>query len=104
LGVITWIIWGLFVGAFARLLRRGGPRLGIAWTIMLGIGGSVLGGLLATEVLGIGDTDESDFGSFVIAVITSVALLAVVDRLDRALPDRKRRDRVGDGRRDRLGE
>ena len=90
MGIVTWVVWGLFVGAFARLLRRGGPRIGIAWTIILGIGGSVLGGLLATEVIGIGDTDAGDFGSFVMAVITSVAILAVVDRLDRALPDRRR--------------
>jgi uncharacterized membrane protein YeaQ/YmgE (transglycosylase-associated protein family) len=92
MGIVTWVIWGLFVGALARLLRRGGPRLGIAWTVILGIGGSVLGGLLATEVLNIADTDESDFGSFLIAVVTSVALLAVVDRLDRMLPDRKRKE------------
>ena len=92
MGIVTWVVWGLFVGAFARLLRRGGPRIGLAWTIILGIGGSVLGGLLATEVIGIGDADETDFGSFVIAVLTSVALLAVVGRLDRALPDRKRKE------------
>ena len=92
MGIVTWIVWGLFVGAFARILRRGGPRIGFAWTIILGIGGSVLGGLLATELIGIGDTDETDFGSFVMAVITSVALLAVVHRLDRALPDRRRKE------------
>ena len=90
MGIVTWIVWGAFVGLIARLLKRGGPRLGLAWTVILGIGGSVLGGLLATEVLGVGDRDETDFGSFVMAVITSVALLAVVDRLDRALPDRRR--------------
>jgi uncharacterized membrane protein YeaQ/YmgE (transglycosylase-associated protein family) len=94
-GILTWVVWGLFVGAIARLLLPGRHRLGIVWTIVLGVGGSVLGGALATELLDIADSDEFDFGSFLIAVGTSVVLLAVVDRVNRMLPDRERnRDRL----------
>jgi uncharacterized membrane protein YeaQ/YmgE (transglycosylase-associated protein family) len=93
MGIVTWVVWGLFVGAIARLMRRGRKvRLGIAWTVILGIAGSVLGGILATEVLNIGDNDAFDFGSFLMAVLVSVALLAVVERVDRALPDRRREE------------
>jgi uncharacterized membrane protein YeaQ/YmgE (transglycosylase-associated protein family) len=67
-GILAWVVWGLFVGAIARLLLPGRQRLGIIWTIVLGVAGSVLGGLLATEVLNIADSDEFDFGSFLIAV------------------------------------
>jgi uncharacterized membrane protein YeaQ/YmgE (transglycosylase-associated protein family) len=90
-GILTWVIWGLFVGAAARLLLPGRQRLGIALTIVLGVVGSLVGGLLATQVLGIGDTDDADFGSFVIAVATSVLLLAIYERVSRMLPDRDRR-------------
>ena len=90
MGILTWLIWGLFVGLIARVLLPGRSRLGIALTIVLGVIGSLLGGFLATEVLGIGDTGDADFGSFIIAVITSVALLAVYQRVDRMLPDRDR--------------
>jgi uncharacterized membrane protein YeaQ/YmgE (transglycosylase-associated protein family) len=91
MGILTWLIWGLFVGALARLLLPGRARLGLALTIVLGVVGSLLGGFLATEVLGIADSEDADFGSFVIAVVTSVALLAVYQRVDRMLPDRDRK-------------
>jgi uncharacterized membrane protein YeaQ/YmgE (transglycosylase-associated protein family) len=89
-GILTWVIWGLFVGVIARLLLPGRSRLGIVLTIVLGVVGSLLGGFIATQLLGIADTDDADFGSFIIAVITSVALLAVYQRVDRMLPDRNR--------------
>jgi uncharacterized membrane protein YeaQ/YmgE (transglycosylase-associated protein family) len=89
-GILTWVVWGLFVGLIARLLLPGRQSIGIVWTILLGVGGSVLGGLVATQLLDIADSDEFDFGSFLIAVGTSVVLLAVVERVNRMLPDRER--------------
>jgi uncharacterized membrane protein YeaQ/YmgE (transglycosylase-associated protein family) len=91
-GVVSWIIWGLFIGMIARLLVPGRQGIGIVWTILLGVAGSVLGGLLATKVLNIGETGSFDFGSFVIAVLVSTLLLGVGERVNRALPDRTRRD------------
>ena len=75
MGIISWIFWGLFVGAIARLLLPGRQKIGILWTIGLGIAGSIVGGFLATEVIDIADSDEFDFGSFLIAVGASVLLL-----------------------------
>ena len=88
MGIVTWAVWGLFVGIFARLLKPGRQSVGIILTIVLGVVGSLAGGFLATEVLGIADFDDFDFGSFIIAVATSVLLLAIYDRVDRALPGR----------------
>ena len=88
MGIVSWAVWGLFVGAFARLLLPGRQGIGILWTIVLGVAGSVLGGILATQVLGIGDKDDFDLGSFVIAVGVSVALLAVVVRVQRSYDKR----------------
>ena len=98
MGVLSWAIWGLVVGAFARLLKPGRQRIGLWFTILLGIAGSVLGGLLATKVLKIADSDQFDLGSFFIAVATSLMILAVWERVDRMLPDRKRQDQLGPGR------
>jgi uncharacterized membrane protein YeaQ/YmgE (transglycosylase-associated protein family) len=97
-GILTWVVWGLFVGAAARLLLPGRQGIGIVWTILLGVGGSLLGGLLATQVLGIADADQFDFGSFLIAIGASVVILAVVERVNRMLPDRER-DRIEPPRR-----
>lgn len=80
MGIISWVIWGLFVGALARLLLPGEQKIGVLWTIALGIAGSIVGGFLATEVIDISDSDEFDFGSFMIAVGTSVLLLAIAGR------------------------
>lgn len=90
MGIVTWLIWGLFVGALARLLLPGRHRIGLVMTVVLGVIGSLLGGFVATEALGIADSDEADLGSFVIAVVTSVALLGVYARVSRMLPDRRR--------------
>jgi uncharacterized membrane protein YeaQ/YmgE (transglycosylase-associated protein family) len=99
MGILTWAVWGLFVGVIARLLLPGRHRVGLALTVVLGVVGSLVGGLVATQWLGIADADEFDFGSFLIAVGTSVVLLAVYGRIDRMLPDRTREER--DGRRTR---
>ena len=90
MGIISWALWGLFVGAVARLLLPGRQRLGIVLTMAIGIAGSLLGGFLATEALNIGDSDSFDLGSFIIAVIASVSLVAIVERVNRALPDKDR--------------
>jgi uncharacterized membrane protein YeaQ/YmgE (transglycosylase-associated protein family) len=74
-GIISWIIWGLFVGLVARLLLPGRQPIGFLWTIALGVAGSLIGGFVATEILDIADNDEFDFGSFLIAIGTSVLLL-----------------------------
>ena len=77
MGIVSWIFWGLFVGAAARLLLPKKQKIGIVWTILLGVAGSVVGGFLATEVIDIADSDEFDFGSFLIAVGASVGILSV---------------------------
>ena len=89
--VVSWIVWGLFVGMIARLLVPGRQGIGIVWTILLGVLGSVVGGVVATKLLDIGDSNNFDFGSFAIAVIASTLLLGVGERIHRALPDRTRR-------------
>lgn len=45
--LIGWIIFGLIVGAIARLLVPGRDPMGWIATILLGIVGSVVGGLIA---------------------------------------------------------
>jgi uncharacterized membrane protein YeaQ/YmgE (transglycosylase-associated protein family) len=82
-GIISWAIWGLLVGLFARGLKPGRQAIGCWWTIALGIVGSLLGGFLSTEVLHIADADEFDFGSFAIAVLTSLLLLGLWEGYER---------------------
>ena len=94
MGIVSWAVWGLVVGLLARAIRPGRQPIGCWWTILLGVAGSLLGGFIATQLLDIGDKDSFDLGSFLIAVATSAILLAIWERVERALPDRERdRDR-----------
>ena len=76
-GIPAWIVWiviGLILGAIAKFLTPGRDPGGCIITIIIGIAGALLGGLLATR-LGFGGLSGFDFRSFVIAVIGSILLL-----------------------------
>jgi uncharacterized membrane protein YeaQ/YmgE (transglycosylase-associated protein family) len=45
-GLIGWILFGALVGAIAKLIMPGKDPGGMVATVLLGIGGSVLGGIL----------------------------------------------------------
>lgn len=91
---VSWIAFGLFVGIVARLIVPGRQRIGVLWTLGLGIAGSIVGGVLAENVLDVGDDDALDFGSFVGAVIVATFLVAIAAQLvDRGERRRKREER-----------
>jgi uncharacterized membrane protein YeaQ/YmgE (transglycosylase-associated protein family) len=89
MAIISWALWGLFVGAIARLLRKGHQPIGILWTMVLGVVGSLVGGFIATDVLGIADHDKFDLGSFLIAVAASFVLLAIWEPIARRRDERR---------------
>jgi uncharacterized membrane protein YeaQ/YmgE (transglycosylase-associated protein family) len=45
--ILVWAVFGLVVGAIARLLYPGRQPMGLVTTMILGIVGSFLGGLIA---------------------------------------------------------
>ena len=78
------VLLGLVAGVVARALVPGdvfrnmsGPTSWLA-SIALGLAGAVLGYLIFTVGLGIGDTDMFDFGGIVSAIIGTVIVLVVV--------------------------
>ena len=54
MGILSWIVPGLIVGAIALLLVRGPHNLGCIGTIGLGIIGSVVGGTMINVLTGDG--------------------------------------------------
>jgi uncharacterized membrane protein YeaQ/YmgE (transglycosylase-associated protein family) len=52
-------------------------------TLLLGLAGSVLGYLVFTELLGIGDTEAFDLGGLPGAVIGVILVLFIYDRISR---------------------
>ena len=77
--MIGFIVAGLIIGLLARLLLPGRQRIGLLWTLVLGVLGSVVGGVVANAV-GSGDIMELNVFGFIVAVLAAVALLAVAER------------------------
>jgi uncharacterized membrane protein YeaQ/YmgE (transglycosylase-associated protein family) len=75
MGIVSWILLGLIAGLLARFLMPGRAPAGIILTILLGIGGALLGGFLGNHLLGSGDVSGFDLRSLAIAVAGAVLLL-----------------------------
>lgn len=78
--MIGFIVAGLVIGALARLIKPGKQNLSILATLLLGLVGSVIGGLVA-NLLGTGGIFELNVLGFVVAVVAAVLLIGVAEGL-----------------------
>jgi uncharacterized membrane protein YeaQ/YmgE (transglycosylase-associated protein family) len=69
------IILGVVAGYVGRLLMPGRDKMGFIMTVLLGLAGSVVGFLVFTELLGIGDNEMFDLGGLIGAIIGVMVLL-----------------------------
>jgi uncharacterized membrane protein YeaQ/YmgE (transglycosylase-associated protein family) len=76
--MIGFIVAGLVIGALARLIKPGRQRLGLIATLLLGLAGSVIGGVVA-NLLGTGNIFELNAVGFIVAVVCAVLLIGVVE-------------------------
>lgn len=76
--MIGFIVFGLVVGALARLIKPGDQNLSIVMTLLVGLAGSVIGGVIA-NLLGTGDIFELNLLGAIVAIISAVVLLGVVE-------------------------
>jgi uncharacterized membrane protein YeaQ/YmgE (transglycosylase-associated protein family) len=93
--MIGFLVFGLVVGALARLILPGRQNIGILWTLVLGVIGSVIGGTIANAI-GSGKITELNFVGACAAIAASVVLLAVAERSGLGAGDK--RGEVGPGR------
>jgi uncharacterized membrane protein YeaQ/YmgE (transglycosylase-associated protein family) len=77
--MIGFIVAGLIIGALARLLLPGKQKIGLLWTLGLGLAGSLIGGTIA-NALGTGSIWELNVLGFSVAVASAIALLVVAER------------------------
>ena len=71
------VILGIVAGYLGRLLMPGRDKMGFIATTLLGLAGAVVGFLIFTELLGVGDNQMFDLGGLIGAVIGVVLLLAL---------------------------
>lgn len=78
-GIIGFIVFGLVVGVLARLLVPGRQALTLGMTLLLGVIGSIIGGVVA-NALGTGDVFELNFIGAVVAIAAAVVLIVIGER------------------------
>jgi len=74
MGLLSWIVLGLIVGALAKWIMPGPDPGGVFVTMLIGIAGSFVGGFIAT-FLGLGTVTGFNIGSVVIATGGALLLL-----------------------------
>ena len=72
--LIQYAIFGLVAGAIARMLHPGRDPMNWVWTMLLGIGGAVIGGFIGRQL---GFNTDAGLASWAAAVGGSVLLLAL---------------------------
>ena len=76
MGIIAWIVFGFIIGLLARALVPGKQGMGFVMTTLLGVAGSLVGGLVATALTG-GSMQEMHGAGFLGSLIGAVLLLVL---------------------------
>lgn len=76
--VLGLIVIGLVIGVIARLVIPGRQRIGVAMTLLLGIAGALVGGIVASAI-GTGDIFELNFLGTIVGVIAAAGFIGVAD-------------------------
>jgi len=71
------VILGIVAGYIGRLLMPGRDKMGFIATMLVGLLGAVVGFLLFTELLGVGDNKMFDLGGLLGAIIGVMIVLAM---------------------------
>jgi len=74
MGILGWIVFGLVVGAIAKLLMPGKDPGGIIVTMVLGVVGALLGGFIG-RALGMYNANEG--AGFIMALVGAVLVLLI---------------------------
>jgi uncharacterized membrane protein YeaQ/YmgE (transglycosylase-associated protein family) len=74
--ILGLIVVGAIIGVLARLVLPGKQRISMVMTVVLGIVGAIIGGLIA-HALGIGEITELNVGGFLLALVAAVLLVGV---------------------------
>lgn len=80
MGFVAWVIFGAIVGWAANLVvgGRARRRQGCLVSVLVGVVGAALGGLLYRLASGQAKTFDFDFPSFGVAILGAVVLLAIL--------------------------
>ena len=78
LGIIGWAIFGLIVGAIAKLLMPGRDPGGLIVTMLLGVAGAIVAGFIGRAL---GWYEPGEAAGFVMATLGAILLLFVYRKM-----------------------
>ena len=78
-GIISAIVIGIIIGVLGRLVVPGRQRIGVLWTILVGIVAALIGSAIAAG-LDVADTDGVDWIEWLIQIGLAAVGVAALDR------------------------
>jgi uncharacterized membrane protein YeaQ/YmgE (transglycosylase-associated protein family) len=78
-GIISAIVIGIIIGVLGRLVVPGRQRIGILWTILVGIAAALVGSAIASA-FGVADTEDMDWIEWLIQISLAALGVAALDR------------------------
>ena len=80
MGLLSWIVLGGLAGWVASMIMKNNRSMGIIANIIVGIVGAFIGGFIM-NMLGGHDVTGFNIESFLIALLGSVVLLAIINMI-----------------------
>jgi uncharacterized membrane protein YeaQ/YmgE (transglycosylase-associated protein family) len=77
MGIIAWIVLGLIAGMVARAIMPGRDPGGLVVTVVIGMAGAVIGGLIAEWAGFEGLESFFELRTWIVAILGSLLLLAI---------------------------
>lgn len=74
IAILSWIVFGLIVGALAKLVMPGNDPGGLMVTILLGIAGAIVGGMIG-RAMGYYGPDQA--AGYLMSIVGAFILLAL---------------------------
>ena len=81
MGIIWTIVLGFVIGVMAKFLHPGKENMGFIATVLLGIGGSFLAGVIGQQF---GWYKAGEGAGFIASVVVAILLLVIYGKLCRA--------------------
>jgi uncharacterized membrane protein YeaQ/YmgE (transglycosylase-associated protein family) len=81
LHIIWYIIVGFIVGLIARAILPGAQHLGFILTTLVGIGGSIVGGLIARIFSKPAPGSTFHPAGFLLSIVGAIILLLIISRV-----------------------
>ena len=78
--ILGLIVIGIVIGVLARLVLPGRQRIGMLMTVLLGIAGALVGGIVASAI-GEGDIFELNFIGTIVGIAAAALLIAAAEGL-----------------------